>query len=318
MKQLVVGVVMDHIATIKPYKDSTFAMLLEAQARGYLLRHITLDGLFMQDDTPMATCHPLTVEDKTDAWYTLGDAQTLPLTQMDVILMRKDPPFDMEYIYATYFLEHAHQRGVLVVNHPQALRDANEKLYTTWFPQCCPPLLVSRQADQIKAFVQQHEKTVIKPLGGMGGASIFQLQATDSNLNVILETLTHNGTRYAMIQRYIPEITQGDKRILLIDGQAVPYALARLPAEGEFRGNIAAGGTGVGQALSPRDRWICEQLGPTLKAKGLMFVGIDVIGDYLTEINVTSPTCIRELDRQFTLNIGAQLMDCIQQTVSAR
>ena len=318
MKPLVIGVVMDPIASIKPYKDSTFAMLLEAQARGWTIFHITLDGLFMDNDTPMAVCQALTVDDHATAWFDLGPAQTQPLTQMDMILMRKDPPFDMEYIYATYMLEHAQQRGVLVVNHPQALRDANEKMATTWFPACCPPLLISRRAEQLKAFIRQHDKTVIKPLGGMGGASIFQLQAGDLNINVIIETLTRHGQQFAMIQRYIPEISQGDKRILLIDGEPVAYALARIPTDGEFRGNIAAGGKGVGQPLSARDHWIFQQLGPTLKAKGLIFVGIDVIGDYLTEINVTSPTCIRELDHQFNLNISAQLMDCVQQKIAQR
>ncbi|MBT5231691.1 MAG: glutathione synthase [Methylococcales bacterium] len=306
------AVVMDHISTIKPYKDSTFAMLLEAQTRGYELHHVTMDQLAFSDNQAIALNQKLTVTDNLDDWFQLEAVTTTPLTDFDVILMRKDPPFDMEYIYATYLLEHAQQQGTVIVNHPQSLRDANEKMYTTWFPECCPPLLISRQASQIKAFLEQYKDTVIKPLGGMGGESIFHLKAGDGNTNVILETLTEHGKTFAMVQKFVPEISAGDKRILLINGEPIPYALARIPADGEFRGNIAAGGRGVGQPLTERDYWICEQVGPTLKEKGLIFVGIDVIGDYLTEINVTSPTCIRELDKQFDLNISGTLFNAIE------
>jgi glutathione synthase len=233
------------------------------------------------------------------------------LSDLDIILMRKDPPFDMEYIYTTFLLERAEANGVLVVNKPQSLRDANEKMYTAWFPQCCPPTLVSRNAEQLRAFLQEQGDIILKPLDGMGGASIFRLQTGDPNTSVVIETLTQHQRRFIMAQQYIPEIIHGDKRILMINGEPVPYALARVPAQGETRGNLAAGGQGLGMELSERDYWICQQVGDTLRKKGLMFVGLDVIGDYLTEINVTSPTCIRELDAIYSLNISATLMDVI-------
>jgi glutathione synthase len=226
--------------------------------------------------------------------------------------MRKDPPFDMEYVYTTYLLERTQAGGVLVVNQPDSLRDANEKLFTAWFPQCTPPTLVTRQAAQIRAFLTEHGDIIVKPLGGMGGQSVFHLRQDDPNVNVVLETMTKRGTRFTMAQRFLPEIAQGDKRILMIDGEPVPYALARIPAPGDSRGNLAAGGRGEGRPLSERDRWICAQVGPTLRARGLVFVGLDVIGDYLTEINVTSPTCIRELDALYDLNIAAQVLDAVE------
>jgi glutathione synthase len=235
---------------------------------------------------------------------------------MDVILMRKDPPFDMEYIYSTYLLDIAQEAGVLVINHPQSVRDANEKLFTAWFPQCCPPTLVTRRKEWIKAFHQEQGDIILKPLDGMGGASIFKIAEGDPNFSVIVETLSHHGQQSVMAQRYLPDIVHGDKRILMIDGEPVPYALARIPAQGETRGNLAAGGRGEGRPLTDRDRWICEQVGPTLREKGLIFVGLDVIGDYLTEINVTSPTCIRELDKQFGLNIASDLLDAIDKRLS--
>ena len=303
---------MDPISTIKIEKDSTFAMLLAAQARGWRLSYMELNDLSVIDGTAMANMRPLTVTDDPAEWFELGESAYEPLGDLDVILMRKDPPFDMEYIYATYMLELAEQQGVLVVNKPQTLRDANEKLSTAWFPQCISPTLVTRNPQQILLFLQQQKDLILKPLNGMGGASIFRVAEGDVNTNVILETLTEYETRYVMAQRFIPEIDKGDKRILLIDGEPVPYALARVPAKGETRGNLAVGGTGVGIPLTDRDFWICQQVAPTLKEKGLLFVGLDVIGDYLTEINITSPTCIRELDKLYNLDIAGQLMDSIE------
>lgn len=315
---LKLGVVMDPISTIKIKKDSTFAMLLAAQARAWSITYMELNDLSVIDGVAMAQARALSVRDDPMGWFELGDYQSLPLSDLDVILMRKDPPFNMEYIYATYILELAEHQGVLVVNKPQTLRDANEKLSTAWFPQCTTPALVTRNPQQILAFLQQQKDIILKPLHGMGGASIFRVTENDLNTNVIIETLTEHQTRYVMAQRFIPEIVQGDKRILLVDGEPVPYALARVPAKGETRGNLAVGGTGVGVALSQRDYWICEQVAPTLKEKGLLFVGLDVIGDYLTEINITSPTCIRELDQLYGLDIAGQLMDAIEARIQSR
>jgi len=306
------GVVMDPIESIKPYKDSTFAMLLEAQRREWEVFYITLSDLTIQDGRAHANTTRLNLFDDNDKWFEKGETRQLPLDELDTLLMRKDPPFDMEYIYATYILQLAHEAGCLVVNDPSSLRDANEKLYTNWFPQCCAPSLVSRNTSDIKAFMQIHDEIILKPLGGMGGVSIFRTKKGDLNTNVIIETLTNNGETFCMAQRYIPEISQGDKRILIIDGEPVPYALARIPAVGEHRGNLAAGGRAEGIALTERDLWICDQLSVALKNKGLLFVGIDVIGDYLTEVNVTSPTCIRELDKLYNLNIAGLLMDSIE------
>ncbi len=307
---------MDPIGSITVKKDSTFAMMLAAQARGWSLRYMELNDLFLRDGVTQARTRAVSVREDPKDWYTLGDEQNVPLHELDVVLMRKDPPFDMEYVYATYMLQRAEEAGLLVVNKPQSLRDANEKMFTAWFPQCCPPTLVSREGARLKAFLKEHKDMVIKPLDGMGGASIFRLGVGEPNMNVIFETLTRNGTRFAMAQRFIPEISNGDKRILLIDGEPVPHALARVPAEGELRGNLAAGAKGVGVELSQRDRWICRQVGAELKRRGLLFVGLDVIGDYLTEINVTSPTCIRELDALFGLDIAGTLMDLIQRKVA--
>ena len=305
------GVLMDSIATIKSYKDTTFAMLLGAQARGWDLHYMKMRDLSLRDGVAFGHARNLKVMDNNEHWYSLGEAELLPLHQLDVILMRKDPPIDMEYMFATHMLEMAESQGALVVNKPQSLRDANEKLSTAWFPQCCVPTIVTRDADDIRAFLIEHRDVILKPLDGMGGTSIFRVRQGDPNTNVIIETLTTQPDRYAMVQRFIPEIDKGDKRIILIDGEPVPYALARIPAEGETRGNLAVGGQGVGVELSDRDYWICEQVAPVLKEKGLLFVGLDVIGDYLTEVNVTSPTCIRELDGLYNLNIAAQFMDCI-------
>ncbi len=310
------GIVMDPIQEIHPQKDSSLAMLLEAQRRGWSLHYIEMNDLFLMQGIVQATTHQLQVMDDINHWYTLGDQQTLALSELDVMLMRKDPPFDREYLYATHLLELAEAAGTLVINQPQSLRDFNEKLATAWFPDLMPPTLVTRNADQIRQFLQLHQEIILKPLDAMGGTSIFRLHQSDPNTGVIIETLTHHGAHYTMVQRYIPEIRDGDKRILLIDGEPVPYALARIPAAGEHRGNLAAGGRGEGIPLSNRDYEIVERVSPTLREKGLLFVGLDVIGDYLTEINITSPTCIRELDRQFGLNIAGQLMNAIEEKLS--
>ena len=306
------GVIMDPIGSINVKKDSTFAMLLEACARGWDVWYMELDDLWMQG-APRASMRPLKVVDDPAGWFELGPAEEHDLSWLDVIFMRKDPPFDMEYIYATYMLELAQKGGTLVVNDPRALRDTNEKLSATWFPGCIPPTLVARSPQKIKAFLSRHPRAVLKPLDGMGGASVFYFSEGDPNVNVIMETLTDNGQRFVMAQEYLPEISSGDKRILLIDGEPIPHSLARIPAAGEFRGNLATGGKGVGLDLSKRDLEICGEVGPALRDRGLLFVGLDVIGDYLTEINVTSPTCIRELDQLYSLNIAGVLLDAVEQ-----
>ncbi len=311
------AVVMDPIAGINVKKDTTLAILQAAQKRGWTLFYVEQAGLYLDNGKPMAIMYPLTVHDDPKAWFSLGEEIHIALTSVDVVLMRKDPPFDNEYIYSTYILEAAEREGTLIVNKPQSLRDCNEKFFATQFPQCCPPLLVSRDKQLLKAFHQTHADVIFKPLDGMGGASVFRLKPDDPNVSVIIETLTLHGQQQIMAQKFIPEISQGDKRILMIDGQSVGYALARIPAANETRGNLAAGGSAVGVELSDRDRWICQQVGPTLKEKGLVFVGLDVIGDYLTEINVTSPTCVRELDSAFGLDIAGDLMDCIGAKVQA-
>jgi glutathione synthase len=306
------GVVMDPIESIKIYKDSTFAMLLAAQTRGWNIHYMQQHNLSLQDNTCWAETRHLRVQDNASDWFKFGSKQRLPLDQLDVVLMRKDPPFDMEYIYTTYLLEQAESKGCLVVNRPNSLRDANEKLFTALFPHCTPPTLVTRNATEIREFHKLHGDIILKPLGGMGGASVFRISRQDPNLGVIIETLTQHGKQYTMAQRFIPEINAGDKRILMIDGEPVPYALARIPAAGETRGNLAAGGRGEGVPLSQRDHWIANQVGPELRSRGILFAGLDVIGDYLTEINVTSPTCIRELDARFNLDIAVNLMAVIE------
>ena len=303
---------MDPISAIKVHKDSSFAMLLAAQARGWQLLYIEQSDLYLQAGRAFASMRRLSVQDQSTNWYKYAEVEEHPLSSLDVVLMRKDPPFDMEYLYTTHILERAELEGVLIVNRPSSLRDCNEKLFTAWFPECCAPSVVSRDPARLRAFLHQHRDIILKPLDAMGGASIFRVREDDPNISVILETLTELGQRTAMAQKFIPEIRQGDKRILMIDGAPVPYALARIPAQGETRGNLAAGGRGEGVELSDRDRWICAQTGPQLRERGLMFVGLDVIGDYLTEINVTSPTCIRELDQQYELDIAGQLMESIE------
>ncbi len=308
---LKIGVVMDPIGSIAFHKDSTLALLLAAQTRGWELYYMEQADLFLRDGVAHARTRRLTVALDPKNWFEFGAEAAAPLASLDAILMRKDPPFDMQYIYTTTLLERAEAAGVLVVNKPQSLRDCNEKLFTAWFPDITPPTLVTRAAARLRDFLAEHGDIVLKPLDGMGGASVFRLRSGDPNTNVVIETLTHDETEYAMAQRYLPEIAAGDKRILLIDGEPIPYALARIPAPGETRGNLAAGGRGVGMPLSARDRAICARVGPVLREKGLLFVGLDVIGDWLTEINVTSPTCIRELDKLYGLDIGAKLMDAI-------
>ena len=307
-----VAVVMDPIGAIKIAKDSSFAMLLEAQRRGHRLDYVLPGGLGVQGSRPVARLAALQVADDPAGWYRLGEPRTQPLADVDVILMRTDPPVDAAYLHDTHVLSLAQDAGVLVVNDPRGLRDLNEKLAALLFPQCIPPTLVSRDSAALRAFVAEHGHCVLKPLDGMGGRSIFQVRQGDQNLNVILETLRGDGRQLVMAQRYLPEISAGDKRILLIEGEPVPYCLARIPQGEEFRGNLAAGGRGEGRPLSDRDRWIAAQVGPELRRRGMIFVGLDVIGDYLTEVNVTSPTCIRELDHQFGLNIAGQLFDAIE------
>jgi glutathione synthase len=310
-----VGIVMDPIDSITTYKDSTFAMMLEAQARNWQIWYMELSDLYLEEHRGFARMRQIKVKDDSNSWVSFISEQESPLSELDVILMRKDPPFDMEYIYSTYILESAEREGTLIVNRPSSLRDANEKLFTTWFPQCCTSSLVTRNQQQLTDFLKKQEDIILKPLDGMGGASIFRLRLGDPNTNVVIETLTKHGTKYAMAQRFLPEISAGDKRILIVDGEAIPYALARIPQKGETRGNLAAGGRGEGIPLSERDHWIARQVGPTLRERGIMFAGLDVIGDYLTEVNVTSPTCIRELDNQFGLNISAQLLDKIEDKI---
>ncbi|MGV6817038.1 MAG: glutathione synthase [Thiotrichales bacterium] len=307
-----IGVIMDPIESIKPYKDSTFAMMLAAQKREWELHYLLQSDIAFEQGEARAGSRRVSVTDRRENWFELGAREEGPLNRFDVMLMRVDPPFNMEYIYTTYLLEQAQEGGTLVINNPQALRDVNEKFFTTYFPQCLPETIVSRDPERFKHFLSQEGKIVVKPLDGMGGASIFQLTQGDPNTNVILETLLENGTKTAMAQRFLSEYRAGDKRILLINGEPVPYALARLPAPGESRANLAAGGSFKGVPLTERDRWICAELAPELKRRGLIFVGIDVIGDYLTEINVTSPTCIRELDDIYGLDIGGDLMDWIE------
>jgi len=308
-----IGIVMDPIASIRPYKDSTLAMMLAAQKKGWNLHYIEQANLYLQAKSVQVDYQSVTVFDDDKHWFELGEKSSMQGSQLDVILMRIDPPFNMEYIYTTYLLEMLEQQGCLIVNKPSSLRDANEKLFATQFPQCCTDTLVSRNPDKLRDFINKHQDVILKPLDGMGGQSIFRVSPSDANLSVILETMVGFSENTVMAQKFIPEITQGDKRILMVNGKAIPYTLARIPAEGETRGNIAAGGTGVAMPITKREQWIADQIGESLIDKGILFAGLDVIGDYLTEINITSPTCIREIDTQFNLDIATQLMDCIEQ-----
>ena len=309
---LKIGMIMDPIGSIAPYKDSSLAMLLEAERRAVEIHYLEQKDLRLVSGKALGQSTLLHVRDDNDDWFDLGERQEIGLGQLDALLMRKDPPFDMEYVYTTYILDRAKVDGALIVNDPEALRNMNEKAYTAWFPDITPPTLVTRSMDDMKAFLADHGQVVAKPLDGMGGRSIFVIRQGDKNANVVFETLTEYGSRFAMAQVFIPEIAAGDKRILLIEGEPVPYALARIPSDEDNRGNIVAGAAAVGQPLSERDEEICAIVGPVLRDAGVVFAGIDVIGDYLTEINVTSPTGIRELDKQFDLNIAGKLFDAIE------
>ncbi|MCM2681519.1 glutathione synthase [Echinimonas agarilytica] len=310
------GIVMDPIAGINIKKDSSFAMLLAAQARGWDLWYMEMNDLYLIQGESRATMRKLVVKEDANHWYSLGDAQDKPLDDLNTVLMRKDPPFDTEFIYATYMLERAEEQGVLIVNKPASLRDCNEKLFTAWFAEHTPTTLVTRNSSQIKAFLKDHQDIILKPLDGMGGASIFRVKQDDPNIGVICETLTQHGSQFAMAQNFIPQIKDGDKRILMIDGEPVPYCLARIPANGETRGNLAAGGRGEARPLSDSDWAIARSVGPELKKRGLIFVGLDVIGDKLTEVNVTSPTCIREIESAYGIDIAGQLMDAIEKKMN--
>jgi glutathione synthase len=303
---------MDPIGGITPKKDSTLAMLLAAQDRGWEIVYFEQKDLIVRDGRPIGRGRKVTVNRSLDAWWQFGDAWDDGLENLDALLMRKDPPFDMEFVYTTYILQLAEQRGLLVVNSPSSLREINEKVYTAWFPQCTPPCLITRSRATLLAFLEEHGKVVFKPLDGMGGRSIFVVEKGDVNTNVVIETLTDYESRFTLCQRYIPEIKTGDKRILLINGKPIDYALARIPAPGESRGNLVMGAAGEGRELTERDRWIANEVGPKLAERGVIFAGLDVIGDYLTEINVTSPTGIRELDKQFGINIADQLIAAIE------
>ncbi|MBT8506632.1 glutathione synthase [Coxiella-like endosymbiont of Rhipicephalus sanguineus] len=307
-----IGILMDPISKIHVYKDTSFALLLALQARNYELHYMEAPDIFLQNRKVHAFIRRLQVKDNTSSWFELSAPYIQPLNGLDIFLMRKDPPFNMSYIYLTYFLELAEKEGLFVVNKPASLRDANEKLFASWFPQCTPKTLVTSRKELLQLFLQEQKEIIIKPLGAMAGKSIFRLTAQDPNVFVVIDTMTANGKRLVMAQQFIPAIKDGDKRIILINGEPIPYALARIPAKGDFRGNLAVGARGVGQELTDHDRWICQQVGPTLCQKGLWFVGLDVIGDYLTEINVTSPTGIRELETQFKINIADQFVDFLE------
>jgi glutathione synthase len=312
-------VLMDPIASIKPAKDTTLAMMLAAQKRGWEIWYAEQQDLYLRDGVAFGRLRSVRVQDDAKQWFELGETQLSRLSEFDAILMRKDPPFDMEYIYTTYILERAEEEGVLIVNRPQGLRDMNEKVYTAWFPQCCAPTLITRNMPDMHAFLREHGRAVCKPLHGMGGKSIFVIDQGDKNANVIFETQTEYGTKYAIVQKYIPEIVStGDSRVLVIDGEPAPYALARIPTEQDNRGNLAAGARGEGRELNDRDRWLVSQIGPALRDRGMLFVGLDVIGGYVTEINVTSPTGVRELDKQFKTEIAGLLMDAIEKRLTAK
>ena len=313
------AVLMDPIEHIKPNKDSSLAMMLAAQRHGYELYYMEQRDLWLRDGVAWARMHPVEVRDDYEDCATLGPERVERLSTMDVILMRKDPPFDTEYIYTTYILERAEAEGVLVVNRPQGLRDMNEKVFTAWFPQCCAPTLITRDMGDMHAFLHEHHHIVCKPLHGMGGRSIFVIKEGDKNANVVFETMTEYGSHFAIVQKYLPEIVDsGDSRILIIDGEPAPYALARIPSPTDNRGNLAAGAHGVGRELNERDRWLAGQIGPALRDRGMLFVGLDVIGGYVTEINVTSPTGIRELDKQFKCDIAGLLIDAIEKRLLAK
>lgn len=308
------AVLIDPLEYLKPYKDTTVAMIKRARELGWSCVYFTQQDLFCREGRAYAHVYEINIGDEhSPDWAQTNDLGEKALADFDIILMRKDPPFNTEYIYTTYLLELAEREGVLVANKPQSLRDANEKFFTLNFPQCCPTTLVSRDIKRLRSFWETHREVIFKPAEGMGGSSVFHVDEHGRNLSVILEVLTENQTRTIIAQRYIPEIkTAGDKRILVVNGEPVPYALARIPAQGELRGNLAAGARGEVVPINERDRWICQQIGPILKAKGLYFVGIDVIGDYLTEINVTSPTCLREITAETGLDIAGDFLQSLK------
>lgn len=310
--QYTVGVVMDPISAIKPHKDTSFAMMLEAQRRGANVVYFELKDLYLDNGKPMGLATPVTVKDSADEFYQLGETYTIGLGEIDVLLMRKDPPFDSEFLYATHILSLAQNEGALVVNNPQALRDFNEKLFTSYFPEHIPDTMVTNNPALVRQFHAKHQDIICKPLDGMGGASIFRVKPDGNNLGVIIETLTDLGKRYMMVQAYLPAIKDGDKRVLIVDGEVMPYCLARLPTKGETRGNLAAGGTGRPQPISDSDKALAQAIAPTLKEHNILFVGLDVIGDKITEINITSPTCVREIEGHYNINIMAKLFDAIE------
>ena len=307
---------MDPISTVNVVKDSSMAMMLEAQSRGWEIYYMEMQDLYLDQGECRADAAKVKVFDDKNKWYELADSENIAVADLDAVLMRKDPPFDTEYIYATYMLERAEQLGTLIVNKPQSLRDCNEKLFTAWFPDLTPKTLVTRSAKRIRDFHSENKDIIIKPLDGMGGSSIFRMGPDEVNVGVIIETLTNHGQMYAMVQEYMPEILDGDKRILIVNGEPMPYCLARIPAQGETRGNLAAGGRGEARPLSASDRLIAETIAPELVKRGLYFVGLDVIGDKVTEINVTSPTCIREIEAAYSINISGKLMDAIESNIA--
>jgi glutathione synthase len=311
------AIILDPLEHIKTYKDSTYAMMREAAARDHELFVLEQQDLMLKNDQVMGVARALTILNDEKKWYVVSEPETLPLNHFDAVLMRKDPPFDMEYVYSTYLLELAEEQGARVFNRPAAIRDYNEKLAVGKFPEFTPPTLVTRQAPRLREFIAEHQDSVLKPLDGMGGQGVFRVRAGDANVNVIIETLTQDGARTIMAQRYIPEIVKGDKRVLIIDGEPVPYSLARIPGQGDIRGNLARGASGVAQPLTAREREIAAALGPKLKAQGLLLVGLDVIGDYLTEINVTSPTCMQEIHQQTGFNAAAMMIEALERQVSS-
>lgn len=317
MRPIKIGFVMDRIETINPKKDTTLAIMLEAQSRGWELVYLTFEDIILNNDKAEGSLRFIKVFNDLDRWFEVLHTVNSPLKLLDVIFMRKDPPFDIEYIMATYILEQAQKEGVLLINNPRSLRDANEKVFTSVFPQCCPPSVLTRSKEVIKKFIDLHQKIVLKPTDKMGGQSIFVISKNDTNTNVIIEEMTKFGSKYVQAQAYIPEIIHGDKRILLVNGVPITKGISRIPQNNDHRGNMAAGAIVKGFELTERDLWICEQLGQELKTRGLFFVGIDVIGDYLTEINVTSPTGIREIDKIFNLNCSSIVFDAVEQLLSS-
>jgi glutathione synthase len=308
--------ILDPLDSIKTYKDTSFAIMREAAGRGHLLYSLMQEDLVWRPGAVTGFARELRLTGDKYAWYESAEVRETPLADFDAVLMRKDPPFDMEYVYSTYLLELAETAGAHVFNSPRAIRDNNEKMAIARFPQFTAPSLVTRQETLLRAFLDEHDDVILKPLDGMGGTSVFRLHRNDPNIGVVMETLTHYGRRMIMAQRYIPEIVRGDKRILLIDGEPVPYSLARIPKPGETRGNLAAGGRGVAQPLSARDRAIADSVGPQLAAEGLLLVGLDVIGDYLTEVNVTSPTCFQEITEQTGFNVAGSLVDALERRLA--